>query len=332
MTVLLLIFVLQSEDPDKQKESDEQVLKRKIEKATEKGLEYLVKSQNNDGSWGNNMTVGVTGLTCLALMSAGNYTDRGKHSKAVTKGVKYLLSNIREDGYITDDTGSNMYSHAYATLCLIQAYSMSQEDEIKTKVKKAINLLIRCQNKDGGWRYNPTPQDADLSVTVAVLQTLRSARNVGISVPKITIEKGVNYVEKCIRPEGFGYQPGGHVTYALTAAGIVCLNSAGYYISNSKGKIKKALEVSINKLFTNMTNQQLSDSFYLYGNYYASQAMYVFGGDYWIKYFKKIYPDILTKQNSDGSWSDNSYTNSFGTAMSLLVLQVPNEQSPIFQR
>ena len=62
--------------------------------------------------------------------------------------------------------------------------------------------IIECQNQHGGWRYNVFTRDSDLSVTVCQLQALRAARNIGIRVPKTTIDRAVAYVQACQVPSG----------------------------------------------------------------------------------------------------------------------------------
>ncbi len=70
-----------------------------------------------------------------------------------------------------------MYSHAFATLFLAEIYGTTQRKDVKTKLKRAIQLLVSSQNREGGWRYQPIPVDADLSVTVSTLQALRKAQD-----------------------------------------------------------------------------------------------------------------------------------------------------------
>ena len=40
---------------------------------------------------------------------------------------------------------------------------------------------------------------------------------------------------------------------------------------------------------------------------------------------------LLKRQNDDGSWSD-SIGSEYGTSMALIILQMPNNYLPIFQR
>ena len=157
--------------------------------AIDQGLAYLVSRQNANGSWTNRVgyklyddyygeegdSTDVTAIACMALVSAGNVSGRGRYGGAVDKGINFLLGCVRdEDGYITRN-GSRMYSHAFATLFLAEIYGTTQRKDVKTKLKRAIQLLVSSQNREGGWRYQPIPVDADLSVTVSTLQALRAA-------------------------------------------------------------------------------------------------------------------------------------------------------------
>lgn len=75
------------------------------------------------------------------------------------------------------------------------------------KLSSAVELIVRTQNSAGGWRYNPAPEDADLSVTVCQMMALRAARNAGIGVAKETIDRAVDYVRRSQNADGgFMYQ------------------------------------------------------------------------------------------------------------------------------
>src|SRR6185295_15942157 len=87
------------------------------------------------------------------------------------------------------------------------------------------------QNK-GGWRYQPRPGDADISVTVLQVVALRAAKNGGLDIPQQTIDNAVQYVRRCFdeRTGGFTYQPGNRAPgFARTAAAIYSLQVCGAY-------------------------------------------------------------------------------------------------------
>ena len=60
---------------------------------------------------------------------------------------------------------------------------------------------------------------------------------------------------------------------------------------------------------------------YFYGNYYATQATFMAGGDASATYWPAIRGELLKKQQSDGCW--NGEAGPYATAMALIILQVP---------
>lgn len=319
------------------------VVNPKIKSAVEKGLNWLAKNQNENGSWtckigcklnedyiSNevNDNVAVTALAGLSFMAHGNTPTRGKYAKNVARALDFILACVRDsDGYITKH-GSRMYEHAFATLFLAEIYGMSPRDDVKAKLKKAAELIMQSQNKEGGWRYQPTPIDADISVTVTTLQSLRSARNIGVSVPKEVIEKAMKYIHNSANPNGsFKYQLTGdsRTTSALTAAGVVALMSAGEYDSRA---VKNGLEYLSGRI------PPLNDKppyHYFYGHYYIAQAMYQGGKKYWEHYSQIMHRDVLNAQQEDGHWEDD-VGETYATAMATLILQVNSEYLPIFNK
>ncbi len=73
-------------------------------------------------------------------------------------------------------------------------------------------------------------------------------------------------------------------------------------------------------------------SHYFYGQYYAVQTMYLAGDDYWATWWPAIRTELLGMQNDEGSWDDRSVGKPYGTAMALIVLQMPKRYLPIFQK
>ncbi len=312
--------------------------------AVDRGLAWLVSRQNANGSWTNkvgyklyedyfgeeNESVDVTAIACMALVSGGNVPGRGKYGRSVALGVRWLLSKVREeDGYVTH-AGSRMYSHAFATLFLAEIYGMTRDPEIKPRLKRAVDLIVNSQNREGGWRYQPIPVDADLSVTVSTVQALRAARNGGIAVPVETINRAMRYVTRCATRRGFSYQAvdgmnDTRVSFALTAAGCVALFSAGIYDSR---ELRDALQ-NVGLWQRGLVPGKLH---YYYGHYYASQMMYLAGGERWAKYYPEVRDEILGMQDRrEGYWRDDVGVT-YATAMACVILQMPCEYLPIFQK
>ena len=90
-----------------------------------------------------------------------------------------------------------MYGHGFATLFLGEMYGMTGDEAIKEKLQRAVQLIEQTQNPEGGWRYQPAPLDADISVTICQVMALRAAREAGIKVDKDVIDKAIKYVRRC---------------------------------------------------------------------------------------------------------------------------------------
>ena len=165
-----------------------------------------------------------------------------------------------------------------------------------------------------------------------------------MAVPDDKVANCVKYVKNCqdktsgwFRYMGQGGGGGGPQAFARTAAGVVALYSAGIY----KGpEIELGLHFlernkpSLNAMgrFEQFRQFRAIDMHYFYGHYYAAQAMYVAGGDYWAKWFPYIRDELLASQRpADGAWEDAICTH-YATAMACLILQVPNNYLPILQK
>jgi hypothetical protein len=59
--------------------------------------------------------------------------------------------------------------------------------------------------------------------------------------------------------------------------------------------------------------------------------MWIRGGEDWLAWYKSVRDELIHRQLSHGAWQDR-VCDEHGTAMALLVLQMPNDLLPIFQR
>jgi len=295
--------------------------------AVEKALKFLAKEQAADGSWGN---TAITGFTLLAFMANGHAPNQGDHGKVVSAAVRYLLAQCRDDGYLVGARGGNMYCHGMATLALTQVYGMTGDEDVKKVTKKAIDLIVKTQNNEGGWRYDPSPTGADISVTIMQVMALRGAKDAGLQVPDKVMTDSIKYIGKCRdrTTGGYKYQPfSGTPGYARTAAGVCVLQLCGEYDAE---EIKKAVEY--------MERVREDRGHYWYGHYYAAHAMNQVGGEVWEKYYKTMRDKLLAPnyQKDNGSWYDPrleaAYGPAYQTSIAVLILSVPTHYLPIYQK
>ncbi len=298
--------------------------------AIEKGLAFLASRQAKNGSWSEGSSgAGITGLGGLALMSAGNLPGRGKYGDNVQKAVEYVCNATQESGLIAaDNSHGPMYGHGFATLFLGEVYGMTGDDDVKEKLQKAVRLIQKTQNKEGGWRYQPVPYDADISVTICEIMALRAARDAGIKVEKDVIDKSLGYIKRCQCGDGgFSYVAGqgSGSGFARSAAGVAALYYGGVFEGND---LKRGLDYLIQ--FVPGKGASDSEGHYFYGHYYACQAMFLAGGDYWAKWYPGIRDQLVARQNrTTGGWSGD-VTDEYATALALIVLQMPHRYLPVF--
>jgi hypothetical protein len=305
------------------------------DQAIHRGLAWLSRSQSSDGSFGAGAyrsNIAVTSLAGLAFMASGSSPGRGPYGAPIDKALAYVMQNTSQAGFIAAATPTHgpMYSHGFGTLFLAEAYGMTHRPEIREKLQKAVRLIIDTQNIEGGWRYQPVRRDADLSVTICQINALRAARNAGLFIPKDTVDACIRYVKQLQNADGgFRYmvQTGATSEFPRSAAGVVALQSAGEYDSQQVRDGIAFLRQSSNGHRPGRRNNH-----YFYGQYYAAQAMWLQGGEAWAKWYPATRDEMLLRQSASGSWADGSVCDQYGTAMALIILQIPNDYLPIFQR
>lgn len=327
------------------------------DQAIDRGLQYLQQSQHRQnpqdllyGSFGTRNYTGniaVTSLSALAFMAAGHQPNRGIYGQNVIDALRFVLSQSRKDGtftgFLTYPPGTPfgpMYGHGFGTLFLAEVSGMVHDpvlrQTVQDKLHEAVQLIIKSQNAEGGWRYTPGTREADISVTICQIMALRAARNAGIYVPKTVVSKCVDYVKNCQdKREGwFRYMaqggPGEKDAFARTAAGVVALNTAGIY---SGPEIEKGLDYMQAHRPQRRTafRGDTPDMYYYYGHYYAVQAMWTVGGERWKRWYPPVRDELIRAQMPEGYWVDQICQH-YATAMACIILQIPNNYLPILQK
>ncbi len=304
-------------------------LSPEAEQAINKALRYLAAKQNGDGSWADKHQVAITSLSLMAFMLQGHFPERGEYGRVLDKALGFLLRRSEEGGGYLGTHNYGMYEHALATLALSEVWGMSDRKEIRDAIKRAVDIILRAQNKEGGWRYHPRPESADISVTVMQVVALASASEAGILVPKQVIDRALEYVKRCQQKfeGGFGYQPNNRPRLSSSAAGLMSLLMCGERDS-------KAVERGLAYLKGLPDDKFDKTQWYFYAHYYAIQAMYQAGEGHYQDWYPQIRDALLAKQEDDGSWrvSSEGGDPAYGTAMAVLILGVPYRFLPIYQR
>jgi hypothetical protein len=296
----------------------------------------------------------MTALTLMGLASVGHLPGNpGPEGEAASKALKFILDHVEpdENGYLGRTDRSRMYGHGIMTLMFTEMLGMAPDEETDRRLRrvteKAIELILRAQQTPkseanrGGWRYEPSSSDSDISVSVWQLMSLRAAKNCGIAVPKEAIDNAIAYIKRSYRAERdssgnykqaaapFSYEPyGGRQTFSTTAAGLLSLQVAGQY---------EAAEVLGSSDWLLKSPPEISEPWFFYGCYYYAQGMYQRGGEHADIARRKTEQMLLECQSEDGAWlprngNEKSAGPVYATALALLSLSVYHHFLPIYQK
>ena len=143
-----------------------------LERAVSRGLGYLVKAQNPDGSWGSTASnlwdiyapvpgsfyafqVGASALALSGLIDADDGSP--EVSAAIRRATEFVLTRHKTARRVSPDTLYNVWAQAYAlealARCLVRETDEARRQRIRRVCDEAVDLLVRFEFVDGGWGY-----------------------------------------------------------------------------------------------------------------------------------------------------------------------------------
>jgi squalene-hopene/tetraprenyl-beta-curcumene cyclase len=126
-------------------------------------------------------------------------------SRALDRGVNYLLNDQEEDGSWYGRWGMNFIYGTWSVLCALNAAGVDPADP---RIQRAVSWLIRIQNPDGGWgedassyKIDPAfePGSSTASQTAWALLALMAAG--AVDDPAVT--RGINFLTRTQGADGF---------------------------------------------------------------------------------------------------------------------------------
>src|SRR3954469_13810738 len=235
-------------------------------------------------------------MSLMAFLASGEDPNFGLYSNQVKKAVRSI---IRSQNASTGILGNSMYHHGFGTLALAEAYGTVDDRNFWTSAEKssgksrsigaALELAVRAavtsqkKNSYGGWRYSPDSNDADTSVSGAVLVGLLAARNAGIEVPDEAIDRAISFYQSMTSDSGQVAYAGGLGGFDESLARI-SIGSLVYSIARRKDlpQYKATIE------YLKQRPEQPPNGYREYADYYEAQAL--FQGDLpsWEKWNKML--------------------------------------------
>jgi hypothetical protein len=221
-----------------------------ISAAIERGVAFLLKDQNADGSWGSpertkqlNILAGigshhafrtaVTALCVSALIEVSSPRNKRIDPAAVRlfieRGEDFLfreLPQVRRDQPMLI---YNVWSHAYGIQALVRMHGrLSQDKARQTRIEELIrgqyDRLARYESAEGGWGYldfgagTQRPNSDSCSfVNATVLVALHEAKQIGVPPPLKLVQRGVEGIV-AQRNADFSYLYGLYLRHRPTMA------------------------------------------------------------------------------------------------------------------
>jgi len=312
---------------------------RDVRELYDKGMQYLAKTQSENGDWpGGQQGPGVTGMCLMVFLASGEDPNFGVYSNNVRRALRSIISNQdSRTGYL----GNSMYHHGFGMLALAEAYGAVDDRHLWPAGKKqktigaALELAVRAaitsqkKNPEGAWRYSPDGTDADTSVSGAVLVGLLAARNAGIEVPDESIDRAISYYTKMTSTSGQVAYTGGLGGFDESLARI-SIATLVYAVARRKDlkQFKATLRYLVDKVeYTGRSGFGWED----YQRYYQAQALFQGDVEAWKKWNMLLMRQLKQAQKADGSIS-GQFGDSVGTAFSLLALALNYRFLPIYER
>ncbi len=337
------------------------------EAAVQAALQWLASIQNDDGRWdasahgagaerpgaevdrkgaGIHADTGITGLSLLAFLAAGETHLKGPHREHVQHGLEFLLGQQAADGNLAGNATqfARMYCHGMATLAVSEAYAMTRDERIRPYLERAVSYSVASQDPiDGGWRYNPGDR-GDMSQFGWQVMALKSAESAGIAVPQKTRDLMQRFLAACSVGTYGGlarYQPSQpanryttqqKVTPSMTAEALVCRMFLHDRL-NAQATMEAADFITDELPGDGRTN--------LYYWYYGTLALFQLQDERWDRWNRALQQQLLRNQRSDanlaGSWDPNTVWGGCGgrvytTAMATLCLEVYYRYLPLYEQ
>ncbi|MEX0668830.1 MAG: hypothetical protein WD060_00020 [Pirellulales bacterium] len=334
------------------------------EAAVARGLAWLARNQQPDGSWAvrgagvapsadrppdeepqNNVTA-ATALGILPFLGEGITHQRTPkepvnfqfYKPVVEKGLVFLARHqVRAKGDADGFFGGSTSAHSLATIAFCEAYGLSRDERAKFNAKQGIKYLLTIQdNFGGGWCDKPR-EPGNLSVTGWVIIALRSGQLAGLSVSTKQLQLAERFVDSVAAgPDGsrgsrYCSTAGRPASDGMTAAGLLARLYLGW------DKDEADLQAGRDSLMAHrppLSADTLGPLSYYYD---ATQVLHHLEGDDFDVWNHLMREHLLRLQRTSGdlagSWNPRGDDGDRldATAIALLTLQVYYRHLPMYR-
>ncbi|QDU93227.1 prenyltransferase/squalene oxidase repeat-containing protein [Lignipirellula cremea] len=320
------------------------------EAAVAAALRWLAEHQYPDGGWSYDHTLGrcqgrcantgemdtarnaATAMALLPFLGAGHTHLEGEYKETVRGGLQYLVAHIKNDHGAGSfhEAGGSMYSHGLATICLCEAYAMTQDRGLLIPAQASLNFVSYAQDPvGGGWGYSARSA-GDTSIVGWQIMGLKSGHMGYLQVPPNTVRGAMKFLDSVQAESGayYGYRDPAAKRPATTAVGLLCRMYLGWK------KEEPALQRGVEFLASRGPSK--TDMYY---NYYATQVVKHVGGENWDKWNVQMRDYLVSVQDKDGHQKGSFHFGGghasragrlYSTCMATMILEVYYRHMPIY--
>lgn len=290
---------------------EEAAIPRKQQKpgAWIRGLLWLQKNQNPDGSWGSENQSLLTGYALAPYLTHGEIGDSEQFGTTVKAAVSWLLEfSKNNEGRLCSGkkfTPQDGIAHAVCTQVLCEYYGMSKDERPKPAVVAAMQHIVASQNQDGGWQFGAEKSDDDFRLAALNCIALESAHWNGLELPDIRkcLDNALKWFATKEREDG-SYK---YVEHPKIPSDPWRITGIFIYARLQWGDDRPDIRRNMQWLLNEAKKHPLkynSEEADLETWFYNTQATLLYGGQAWMIWAGDLrYQDVIEHaQNEDGSW------------------------------
>lgn len=205
-----------------------------LDASIHRGIEFLLKDQNANGSWGTaektkDLNIyapvpgshhafrgAVTSLCISALIEIGGESKEVQRS--IDRAEAWLFEHLPKLRRATPTAIYNVWGHAYSIQALVRMHGRHEDAETRQKIVELIrtqyDFLDRYESVDGGWGYydfelgTKKPASSSISfVGATVLVAFHEAKEIGVEPPEKLVRRAVAAIKRQRKPD-FSYAYG----------------------------------------------------------------------------------------------------------------------------
>ncbi|MDA1007550.1 MAG: terpene cyclase/mutase family protein [Planctomycetota bacterium] len=336
-------------------------------------LEWLIANQQPNGAFGSPASSrpneiwldgmashrafqgATTALCAMALIEPARSDARAKAT--LDLAVQWMIDE-EPIGAASGGTFYDTWAHTYLIDCgvrlLREPNRADQSNAIRMMVQREIDFSLRRQSIDGGWGYydfqgtfeRPTGNETTSFNTGAMILALRAARDAGLRVDSVRLDRAVKRLELFRLPDGafvYGtyakYRPGVGFNRPSGTSGRLQVCHLALFESHAGGVEQRELveglchlrdrhhyiEIGRGRPIPHEAFYSTSGYYYFFGHYYASGVIEQLTDATERTAFRDWLDQNMRRvQHPNGSWFDYplyGYGHAYATGFGLLTMQ-----------